>query len=881
MVDVRKHYYLIILILFSVLGCSSQKDTFTNRMYHNVTAKFNAYFLAKEKIDEVEDNFKKAYQEDYTQILPVFTPIDSSTVDNNEEKLAEARELAAKAIDWHRISNWVDDSYYLIGLIDYYEAKTDDAINTFKYLNVNGENNDVRHQALIQLLRIFINQRKFDDASYVIDFLSKEAEISKENKKNLYKTLAYYYEVRQEKDGLIAALEKALELSKDNSESSRLYFTLAQLYQREGFDAQAYSYYRSAMEGNPPYELAFFSQLYAQKVAELEKSKDYRKVREYYDELYKNRKNQDLRDVVLYEKALFELKQNEIEEGISLLHRAAQETAKNDIQKGYIYEKLAEIYFDQKEDYRSSFYYLDSALQFFKPEDKPFNPLSAKKDVLETYTVNYETITKNDSLIRISQLSPEEQEKIAEDYIQKEEERLLAEAKKKTPEKNSSIFDNLLAFGGNSTGATFYFDNPTAIQQGEIEFFRTWGNRPLADNWRRNASGFQSASNYADNTNSINDTSTIDEPSETIKSSLPDKASLLASIPNDPVMISQLNEELETSYFELGKVLFFELNRPDLARDYLVKMIQEYPDSEKKPEAYYTLYLIERETNGMTEYYANKLNKEFPDSPFTKSVNNPVEESSGTIANKNAAENYSQAYLLFKEGRYDESRSLIRATLDNYPLTPVTEKLLILDIMITGKTGSKETYQTGLEQYISTTKNEELVKMARNMLSVLTGEVNKAPIAKIDSIALKDSVKVTNNTRIAQDDSTSTKPESIYKFDENQTHIFILVIDPDQVSKAKNLTAEMENFHDANYPNSRLRTGSLSFNRENSIILVSPFSNAEKALEYRKRFLTDFKAEALPEETKKSSFVISIQNFQQLNKRKDISEYEAFFKASY
>jgi hypothetical protein len=30
-----------------------------------------------------------------------------------------------------------------------------------------------------------------------------------------------------------------------------------------------------------------------------------------------------------------------------------------------------------------------------------------------------------------------------------------------------------------------------------------------------------------------------------------------------------------------------------------------------------------------------------------------------------------------------------------------------------------------------------------------------------------------------------------------------------------------------------------------------------------------------------SSFVISIENFQQLNKRKDIDEYKAFYKKSY
>ncbi|WP_137401157.1 type IX secretion system periplasmic lipoprotein PorW/SprE [Echinicola rosea] len=875
----RKTLNFLIFLCFLLLGCSSERNTFTNRLYHNVTARFNAYFLAKEKIQEAEKSFREAYQEDYTQVLPVYFPIDSASVDANEEKLNEARELAGKAIDWHRISQWVDDSYFLLGLIDYYEANTDDAINTYKYLNVNSEDDEVRHQALIQLLRIFVEQRKFDDASYVIDFLSKESEISKENKQKLYKTLAYYYEARHEKDGVIAALEKCIEVTTDNHEKSRLNFILAQLYQRAGFDARAYDYYKNASEGNPPYELAFFSQLYAQQVAELEKSKDLKKVRDYYDNLYQDRKNTDLRDVVLYEKALFELKQKETDEAIKLLHQAAQEPGKLEKQKGYIYQKLAEIFFDEKEDYRASKYYLDSALQHFKPTDTNYQTLSSKQDILDRYTVNYELLTKNDSLLQLSQMRPEEQEKIAENYIQAEEERLLAEAEAKTTKKNAGIFDNLLAFGGNASASTFYFDNPTAMQKGEIEFFRNWGNRALEDNWRRKSSSF---GNAVSSLPTSRDTTAARQVSQedSIRGILPDKATLLANIPKDPEQISQLNDQMEEARLQLGKVLYFDLKRPDLAREYLTDLLQFHPDSEKKAEAYYTLFLIEKETGGSTTYYVSRLNKEFPDSPFTKSVNNPIGETSSTAANKTAESNYQKAYSAFQSGDYSIAKTLTQSTLNKYPLTEVTDKLLLLDIMLSGKLESKGRYQERLENYIENTDSPGLVKMARNMLVALTGETEVEQVASVDSTNVSDSLRInTPDKRIASDSVAAEK--QIYKLNKEQTHIFILVIDPDAIPQTKNLSAELENFHDKNFQDSRLRTGNLSFTRNQSILLVSPFSNAAKAMDYRKKFLTEFKYQGLPEELKKRSFVISIQNFQQLNKRKDITEYEAFFKSSY
>ncbi|GGZ23176.1 gliding motility protein [Echinicola pacifica] len=877
---VKKNIYLWMALAGLILSCSSEKDTFTNRLYHNVTAKYNAYYLAKEKISEAELDFIQSYQEDYSQVLPVFPPIDSTVMKSNMDKLEEARELAAMAIDYHRISQWVDDSYFLIGQIDYYEANTEEAINTFKYLNVNSKDDNVRHQALIQLLRIFVDLKSFDDASYVIDFLSKEAEISKVNKQLLFKTLGYYYEARRETDGILASLEKCIELTSDKKEKSRLYFILAQRYQRAGFDAQAYDYYQNALSGNPPYELAFFSQLYAQQVAELEKSKDLKKVREYYDNLYADRKNTDFKDVILYEKALFELKQNETEEAIRLLHQAASETGKLDQQKGYIYQKLAELFFDQKEDFLASKYYVDSALQYFNETNINYNLLLGKKEVLDRYAFQYERITQNDSLLRLSQMSPEEQNKIAEDYLAKEEKRLMAEAAKDSPKKPASIFDNLLAFGGSGQASSFYFDNPVAIQQGQIDFSKNWGSRALTDNWRRKTNSYQ-VTNTLSKTTPVDSANVKTEPQE-VSLGLPTKEELLSQIPTDATQVQQLRDDIEVSNFELGKILYFDLNRPDLAREYLHALIQDFPNTDKKPEAYYTLFLIEQSTGGNTQYYVSKLNQEFPDSPFTKSVNNPIDAAGSLAANKRAAENYDKAYTQYQAGDYEAAISLVNGTLNQYPLSTVSEKLRLLQAMLIGKTDSKAKYQESLEDYIKTTQDPGLSKMARNMLVALTGEKEEV-ISQADSVSTaSDSTSMAPTVpAVASADSVAQEKEQIYKLNMDQTHIFILVINPEQIPQAKNLSAEMENFHSKNFKESRLRTGNLSFSRSQTILLVSPFPNAEKAMAYRQKFLEEFTYQDLPEDAKKSSFVISIQNFQQLNKRKDIDEYKAFFKSFY
>ncbi|MCL6258488.1 gliding motility protein [Aquiflexum sp. TKW24L] len=874
------NYLLLFLFALAVMACSSEKNTFTNRLFHNTTAKYNAYYYADEKIRELETGIANNHREDFSQVLPVFYTIDSAFIETNEELLEEVRSFASKAVDWHRISKWVGPSYFLIGMADYYEANFDDASNTFKYLNVNGKKKDIRHRSLIQLMRLFTDLDNFDDATYVIDFLSKESGISSENKFLLYKTLAYYYHKRGELNGKIGALDKSLSHTKDKKEKSRINFILGQLYQKEGIDALAYDYYNKALRGNPPYERSFFAQLYAQQVAELNKTKDIEKVRSYFDGLYKDSKNKDLKDVILFEKAKFELKQDEIEAAEQLLIRAAKEESQNPIQKGYIYEKLAMINFDKKNDFRAAKFYLDSALVSFRPTDPLFQDITDRKEILDNYVFHYDIVTKNDSLLLLTELSIEAQTLIAENFIKQEEERLLSEAAAKDNKKPSGIFDNLLAFGGRGgSGESFYFDNSLAVQQGSIDFNRNWGNRPLQDNWRRTSQNFQTSSTRT-NTNlpAATETDSTSMEENSILSQIPTAEELLSKIPSNPDQIKEMKLELERSYFELGKILFFDLKNPPISIDNLESLITKYPNTIKKPEAYYILYLANKETGGNTDIFAQRLNREFPDSPFTMSVNNP-DQASGNVAFLESSRNYKKAYELYYNGQYAEAKSMIRSTLEAHPLTANTDRLLLLDIMVTGKTEDISRFQERLENYIQTTEDAGLVEMARKMLGAF--KVDEEQTKSEISEDTEDEVQEESVTIEGEDEEMKSETESPYKNNPNQTHIFVIVLGADKSSESKNLLANLEGFHNENFKGSRLRTGNMNLSRENTIFIVSPFISAQKGIEYREIFKENFKNESLTDEDKANCFLISIENFQELNKRKNLDEYRDFYTKTY
>jgi hypothetical protein len=359
---------------------------------------------------------------------------------------------------------------------------------------------------------------------------------------------------------------------------------------------------------------------------------------------------------------------------------------------------------------------------------------------------------------------------------------------------------------------------------------------------------------------------------------IPSVETLLSSIPKSPEQLEKANSELEESYFELGKVLYFQLKEPKRSQQYLEQLTQKYPKTPKKPEAYYLLYLGQKELMEDFNIYVQLLNLEFPESPYTFSVNNP-EAGVGNKASLESAKGYEQAYEAYYAGNYSQARELIFATLEKAPLTRNTEKLLLLNAMVSGKLESKELFKSKLVEFIQNGKEQDLITLAKAMLQPLLSQeeldtkANSASSVVASPISPKESEKEINAEKEAK--------ESPYKATDDQTHIFVLALSPTDVETAKNLLGDLEAFHTLSFGTSRLRTGNMNLSTDLSIYIISPFSDAEKALSYLNIFQEKFTSIGLNEEVKNKAFFISIENFQVLNRTKDLEEYRQFFTSTY
>src|SRR5258708_24470745 len=115
---------------------------------------------------------------------------------------------------------------------------------------------------------------------------------------------------------MVYNLSKADTLLTRQDRKGRIYFIVGQVYQKLGFDAEAYSFYKKCLATNPDYEIDFYARLNMAQVAQLSNSKDVRLVRAQFAKMLKDTKNTDFRDKIYYELGEFERKQNNLNDAL-------------------------------------------------------------------------------------------------------------------------------------------------------------------------------------------------------------------------------------------------------------------------------------------------------------------------------------------------------------------------------------------------------------------------------------------------------------------------------------------------------------------------------------------------------------------------------------
>jgi tetratricopeptide (TPR) repeat protein len=730
----RKLFYLHSIVvgaafLFLSISCSQESNSFISKGYHNLTARDNSFFLARERMKEVE---KKVYEmriDDYNQVLHPTPPFDTNKTKALDGQMEDIIKKASIPIRRHKNSIYVDDSYLLIGRCRMYKGQYRLGLETFKFVNTTSDEPRDKQQALIQLMRAYIAYEDYDKAWVACNELDKDT-LDKKNIAlfNLTKAELLY---RQERyDEMLPILEGIADKIKIRDIKSRTYFIIGQLYQSKGNDTAAYKSYKKVTRLNPPYEFLFYSKLYMNQTKGFDKAEDIEKINKYYQKLLKDIKNKEYKDKIYYEMALFEYKQKHYSKAIEYYQLSVRES-KSTPQKSLSYYKLATMYYDDLEDFENAQVYYDSCAAIFNKKDKRYPLISKREKVLDEFVKHLKIYKREDSLLRIAALPQDQQNLLIDSLIKAEKEayRKKQEDKKAAEKKAAEVVFNQDKFSNlDPNNVTWYFNNPTAIKNGIVEFERRWGKRKLEDNWRRATKEIvldESKPLIKDSTQQK--LNAPKEKADEIPELEVDRTKYTKNIPVTAAMKDSSNARIEKALYNIANIYNHKLDEDTRAEKTYLQLLERYPSTNYDAEILYNLYLINVNKNDKkAEVYKNILLRKHPHSIYAKLIINPNYYQDHKKENQIAEREYKNIYNDFLLKKYKHCDSAASVLLTKFPESSVSDKLSYLKIMCRMKTvGPDSIVLQSLEAFIINYPESPIVKNAEDLKNTLSNKTAK------------------------------------------------------------------------------------------------------------------------------------------------------------
>jgi len=199
------HILIVLSFLAALCGCSSERNTWTSKAYHNATAHYNGYYYAKEEVRKVEITLWESLIDDYNRILRLYPQLDTALAKSYDKEIQEAIKMASIAIQRHPNSKWVDDCYILVAKARLYSMDWGNAVQTLKWVNSKSKEPNAKHKAIIQLIRTFTEHDEFNNGQAAIDFVEKE-KLTRSNRKALLIEKAYFYQEQEDNNQMVRTL---------------------------------------------------------------------------------------------------------------------------------------------------------------------------------------------------------------------------------------------------------------------------------------------------------------------------------------------------------------------------------------------------------------------------------------------------------------------------------------------------------------------------------------------------------------------------------------------------------------------------------------------------------------------------------------------------
>ncbi len=832
-----------VIVLFA---CSTEKNRWLNRTYHKTTTHYNYWFNANEVLKSGVKKIEGAHKEDYSEIIPLYVYGNKAAAQASFTDMEKVIEKSSNAIHMHSMrikrrerNKWIDDCYMLIGKAYFYKKEYYDANESFKYVYAAHKNDPMHIDGLLWMIR---NHMEQDDMTKARDLLTKMEDegMPEELRGDFYGVYADWMIRNKDYEEAIKMLNKAINHTKRKKDRERMTYVLAQLYHRDRDYKKATRYYSEVIKMRPEFEMEFNARIHRAQAYDIASGTE--KVKKELNKMLRDKKNADYNDQIYYALAELAFREGEEEKGITFLRKSAASSTSNVKQKTRSYLRLAKYYYN-KSDYLNAQVFYDSTASVIPKTYEFYDDVIERSESLNELVKHLNIISEEDSL-QLLVRDPKKRNKVIKDLIAKEEVRQKElEAQEEENENNPLDYNNNNNNNNNNTPTgKWYFYNATAMSFGVSDFKRIWGNRNNEDDWRRS------------NKNTIS-------ASETPEDTLINKDSLLsikltpeyylAGLPMSDTAMSASHSRRMKAMFKVGglyKENFRDYPESISAFELLLK---EYDTTSYKLPAYYQLYRLNLEIpdDDRAEYYRKLVINGYPESEYAQIILDPSHAKT-TRENRKRVENYYlRIYELYKLRNYETVITRCEKSNAIFPENHLQGKYDLLRAMSIGYLRTKEEFKTALEEVVKQHKETPEAKRAQEVLDMLNA-------------------------------SGPSIVKSPYKMDVEAIHKVVVLI-PTTDKSVNKYKIEVSNFNGKNFGSKVLKLDEKFLNAEYRLIMVDKFEGKQAALNYLSAFKGNLK-ELITLNTKNyQSFVISVENFGEFYRTKDVDGYVKFFESNY
>ena len=905
-----------ITVLFAILflpGCSGRKNNATTRAYHAFTARYNTYYNGDLAYKQGIKTQSDGHKDNYLEQLPLLIISNKNTRKLGGDNYDRAIEKAQKAIKNHSIKRkpkrptgkkltekqklfysqkefnpFLWRVWFLMADSQFQKGEFEEAASTYIYIAKLYENNPgIVARARIGLAQCYTEMEWLYEAEDLL-MRTRRDSIPQSMEKDFARAKGNLLLKQERNQEAIEYVKTGIERKgTTNIDKAREQYLLGQLYARNGEMKEAYKSFGKTISKSPPYELEFNARI---RQTETATDENHKKILRKLKKMAKSPKNKEYLSQINYAIGNIYMSQCDTAEAIKAYETGVAEGATSGYGTAMLHLSLAKIYWEMERFSKSHENY-SKALPLIEEEHDEYATVKFRNDVLGDIIQYTDIVEEQDKLLYWASLQPEQLYPIIDELIKeekrKEELRKKEEKKLQREENGDNALEDMsmdLNIPDNNEKAQWYFYNKQLVSQGLRTFKQKWGERTLKDYWRfsheisslmgGDTMPEDSVDIYAEENEEIIESDSIildkeiEEEPEVLETDPTTREFYIQQIPDTEEKREAANIALRNALFEAGVKFKDNVGDKNLTISYLERIVNEFPEFERMAETYYQLFIAGSRWNEpeKTEYYKNLLIAGYPDSSFTKAIQQPDFFDDAATRTHKEDSMYVKAYNHYIQKEYDKVEYENITAETKYPKGKHRARFMFIDAMAKLYGGKHEEALESLGALIEKYSNDSISIMAGNISTgIKEGRLLQSGI----------------NTSIwdkKADGTIKSEKDSVPSFsnNRNEPYYFVLAFPNDSVDE-KRLLFEMARYNFSRY---MVRNFDMSFEKFTAITLfeIKEFLNFDEAFLYRKRLYENGEMARLLEGM--NSMIISKTNLDLLLNHYSFGDYQEFYERS-